>query len=178
MLPPRLGFLTCQQRIRWLCPAHFGSEGGQPRETGGPSKGPGSPDPAKCGVKQRASRAGAVGSAKSSPGEKWAGPCRSPAPGPALPAVVQGRPDPATHRPVCSSPISRTHRAFWHLPSPVAGCAPFCRLLPLVLGAPGVEIEGGRSAHTTRVIFSGPHQPLLLPRRLRAKTQLPDRRVN
>lgn len=128
-------------------PVHFGSERTAPKKTRGPSKGP--------GEKQRASGAGAWEATKSSPEGKWAGPCRSPARSLAPPGGP-GRPGPSDPQARCV-PVRIPHAlAFLHLPSPVA--APFCRPPPLALSS-GRGIEGGGSAHTTRVIFSGPSQP-------------------
>lgn len=143
MFPPRLGFLTCQQRIRWLCPAHFRSERDIPEKLEAPARVPGHLTLRSEGRSSVLAGPGAVGSA--SPRAEGSGRGHGePCPGPALPPCPRGRPDPATHSPGVPVP-SRTHRVFLRLLIPVAGCAP---LFPSPWEIREGESREGGSSHT------------------------------
>ena len=173
---PPLFASTCCLQGSVSSPVNRGSHGSAQCTSGASGDSPEKLE-APARVPERSSaRAGAgTWEAQSHRPREVGGAMEEPRPRPCPPAGWSGAARPSDPQARCVPVPSRTHRAFLHLPSPVAGCAPFCRPLPLSLGAPGGGIEGGRSAHTTRVIFSGPCQPLLLPRRLRAETQLTDR---
>lgn len=161
LLPPRLSFLTCQQRIRWLCPAHFGSERGQPRETGGPSKGPGSIDPAKCGEKQRASRGWGRGKCKVIAWREVGGAVEEPRPQPCPPGGRPGAARPSDPQPrLFQSHLSQAPGFL----APAEPCGRMRALLPSPPPRPGSSGSGNRgrtfSTHHPRYILWPASAPL------------------
>lgn len=170
---PPLFASTCCVQGSVSSPVNRGSHGSAQCTSGASGDSPKKLE-APARVQERSSAPAELGPGKRQviAGREVGGAVEEPRPRPCPPARWSRAARPSDPQARCVPVPSRTHRAFLHLPSPVAGCAPFCLPLPLALGAAGEGIEGGRSAHTTGVIFSGPCQPLLLPRRLRAETQI------